>query len=194
MTLNNFQVKTISRSQIDMVIDWAAQEGWNPGIHDIDAYFAADKNGFLIGYLNGEAIASLSAIKYDDSFGFLGFYIVKPNYRGKGYGYKIWQVGMEYLKGCNIGLDGVVDQQDNYKKSGFRLAYNNIRYQGNGSGQLIHNPKITSLNKVTIKQIKKFEKDFFPVPRPLFIEKWIQLPASYGYALIEDGNIKPTVL
>lgn len=190
MTAINFQVKTISRSQLDMVIDWAAQEGWNPGLHDIDAYYAADKNGFLIGYLNGEAIASISAIKYNDTFGFLGFYMVKPKYRGKGYGYKIWQAGIQYLKGCNIGLDGVVNQQENYKKSGFRLAYNNIRFQGNGSGQLIQNPKLTPLNQVTIKQIKKFEKDFFPVPRPQFIEKWIQLPASYGYAILEDGDIK----
>ncbi|NPD47266.1 MULTISPECIES: GNAT family N-acetyltransferase [unclassified Lentimicrobium] len=190
MTTINYQVKTISRSQLDMVIDWATQEGWNPGLHDIDAYYAADKNGFLIGYLNGEAIASISVIKYDDTFGFLGFYMVKPKYRGQGYGYKIWQAGMQYLKGCNIGLDGVVEQQENYKKTGFRLAYNNIRFQGKGSGESIENTRITSLNQVTLKQIKKFENHFFPVPRPKFIEKWIQMPASYGYAILEDGDIK----
>lgn len=190
MTIGNFQVKTMSRSQLDMVIDWAAKEGWNPGLNDIDAYYAADKDGFLIGYLNSEAIASISVIKYSKSFGFLGFYIVKPKYRGKGYGYKIWQAGMEYLKGCNIGLDGVIEQQENYKKSGFQLAHNNIRFKGKGSGQIIHNPRIISLNQVTLKKIKKFEKDFFPVLRHRFIEKWIQLPASYGYAILEDGNIK----
>ena len=190
MTTSNYQVKTMSRSQHDMVIDWAAKEGWNPGLHDIDAYYAADRKGFLIGYLNGEPIASISVIKYDDTFGFLGFYIVKPPFRGKGYGLKIWQAGMEYLKGCNIGLDGVVDQQENYRKSGFKLAYNNIRFQGKGSGKSIENTKIISLNQVTLKQIKKFEGDFFPVPRPKFIEKWIQMPASYGYAILEDGDIK----
>ena len=29
-----------------------------------------------------------------------------------------------------IGLDGVVAQQENYRKSGFELAYANIRYGG----------------------------------------------------------------
>lgn len=190
MTTSNYQVKTMSRSQLDMVIDWAAKEGWNPGLHDMEAYYAADRKGFLIGYLDGEPIASISVIKYDDSFGFLGFYIVKPLFRGKGFGLKIWQAGMEYLKGRNIGLDGVVDQQENYKKSGFRFAYNNIRFQGKGSDKTVENTRITSLNQVTLKQIKKFESHFFPVPRPKFIEKWIQMPASYGYAILEDGDIK----
>jgi hypothetical protein len=27
-------------------------------------------------------------------FGFLGFYIVKPEYRGKGYGIQIWNAGL----------------------------------------------------------------------------------------------------
>lgn len=190
MTASNFQVKTISRSQLDMVIDWAAQEGWNPGLNDIDAYYAADKNGFLIGYLNDEAIASISVIKYSENFAFLGFYIVKPKYRGLGYGYKIWQAGMEHLKGCNIGLDGILTQKKNYEKSGFQLSHNNLRYQGKGSGKTIQNPRITSLNQVTLKQIKKFEKDFFPVLRHRFIEKWIQLNASYGFAILEEGDIK----
>jgi hypothetical protein len=38
--------------------------------------------------------------------------------------------GWTILAGCTIGLDGVVAQQGNYLKSGFQLAYRNIRYQG----------------------------------------------------------------
>ncbi|MCT7656347.1 GNAT family N-acetyltransferase [Oceanimonas sp. NS1] len=84
--------------------------------------FFGRPHGFLIGLLDDEPIATLSVIKYDDSFGFLGFYIVKPEYRGKGHGIEIWKAGINYLQDLNIGLDGVVDQQENYRKSGFNLA------------------------------------------------------------------------
>ena len=118
------------RNEIDLAIDWAAKEGWNPGLHDADCYFAADSKGFLIGLLSGRPISSISVIKYDEGFGFLGFYIVDPEFRGQGYGILIWNAGLEYLGGRNIGLDGVVEQQEKYGKSGFKLAYRNVRYQG----------------------------------------------------------------
>lgn len=74
-------------------------------------------------------------MKYDNSYGFLGFYIVKPEFRGRGYGLKLWQAGLKYLEGCNVGLDGVVEQQGNYMQSGFKLAYGNIRFEGTGGGE-----------------------------------------------------------
>jgi Acetyltransferase (GNAT) family len=88
--------------------DWAAEEGWNPGNTDMQAFFAADPGAFLIGRLDGEPVASISVVKYGAGFGFLGFYIVRPLLRGKGYGLQIWRAGMARLEGRNVGLDGVV--------------------------------------------------------------------------------------
>ena len=76
----------------------------------------------------------ISAVRYGSGFGFIGFYIVRPNFRGQGYGLQIWNAAMARLAGRTIGLDGVVAQQDNYRKSGFVLAWNNARFEGLGGG------------------------------------------------------------
>ena len=76
-----YQIRTASREEVDLAVQWAADEGWNPGIHDADCFFAADQNGFLIGLLDDQPIATISAVRYEQSFGFIGFYIVKPQYR-----------------------------------------------------------------------------------------------------------------
>lgn len=108
----SYEVRTITENEMEIVVEWAAQEGWNPGLNDGSCYYQADPNGFLIGVLDGRPIASISVVKYGDSFGFLGFYIVRPEYRGMGYGMQIWNSGLDYLRGRTIGLDGVVAQQD----------------------------------------------------------------------------------
>ena len=65
-----------------------------------------------------------------DRFAFLGFYIVRPELRGRGFGLRLWQAGLAHAGSRAVGLDGVVAQQDNYRKSGFKLAYRSIRYGG----------------------------------------------------------------
>ena len=62
------------------------------------------------------------------------FYIIKSQYRGRGFGLQLWNAAMAYMGGRNVGLDGVIAQQGNYRKSGFKLAYRSIRHQGEGGG------------------------------------------------------------
>ena len=105
-------------------------EGWNPGLADDACFASVDPEGFFIAELDGEPVAIVSCVNYDARFAFLGFYIVRADLRGKGYGLRIWNAAIAHAGPRVIGLDGVVAQQDNYRKSGFRLAYANVRYGG----------------------------------------------------------------
>jgi predicted GNAT family N-acyltransferase len=81
----------------------------------------------LIGELDGAPAATVSCVHYSASFAFLGFYIVPEDLRGRGYGLRIWDAAIAHAGPRVIGLDGVVAQQQNYRKSGFELAYANVR-------------------------------------------------------------------
>src|ERR1700754_624217 len=118
-TSDDFTVRPMRLDEVEHAIQWAQQEGWNPGLHDAACFRAADPDGFFIGTLRDEPVGSISAVRYGEHFGFIGLYIVKPEFRGEGFGFRIWQHAMAYLAGRNIGLDGVVAQQDNYRQSGF---------------------------------------------------------------------------
>lgn len=189
MDNNNLTIRVMTRSEIDIAIDWAAREGWNPGLYDSDCFYSADPNGFLIGLLNNEPIATISVVKYSSDFGFLGFYIVKPGFRGLGYGLQIWKQGMSYLNGCNIGLDGVIDQQENYRKSGFRLAYRNIRYTGKGGGKAAVEVDIVPLSTIPFQEISSYDQLFFPAERSQFLHCWINQPESLALGIIQNNML-----
>jgi ribosomal protein S18 acetylase RimI-like enzyme len=119
---DHYHIRTLQLGEIDTAVDWAAAEGWNPGVYDARCFHAADPHGFLGGFIGDELIATISAVKYGHTFGFIGFYIVKADYRSHGYGLKLWNAALASLGNRLIGLDGVFAQQENYRKSGFALA------------------------------------------------------------------------
>jgi len=190
MSNQNFQISIMSREDLDKVVNWAAEEGWNPGLYDADAFYAADPTGFLIGKIDDIPVAAISAVKYEDTFGFVGFYIVKPAYRGQSYGLQIWNRAIESLSGRNIGLDGVVDQQANYRKSGFNLAHRNMRFEGKGTGKPQQHPAIVDLKSLAFSRIEAYDQQFFPTRRSSFLEQWLRQPESYSFAYIEKNRLK----
>ena len=187
--MTDYVIRTMSRHQIDIAVDWAAAEGWNPGLYDAECFYTADPEGFLVGQLNDEPIATISIVKYGDSFGFLGFYIVKPAYRGQGYGIPIWDAGLQRLAGRNIGLDGVVAQQGNYEKSGFKIAYRNIRYEGAGGGRPPEYANIVDLSRVPFDVVAAYDRPFFPDSRCQFLKAWLDQPGSVALGIVQDEKL-----
>ncbi len=186
---NNYIIRKMTRGELDFAIELAAAEGWNPGMFDADCFYAADPNGFFIGLLNDEPVGCVSAVSYGDDFGFLGFYIVRPEFRGKGYGYELWKAAINYLDGVNIGLDGVIEQQENYKKSGFKLTYKNIRYKkiGNCKRPLTHN--LVDISKIPFRMLRSYDNNFFPSDRTTFLQCWITQPQSISIGYIKNEEL-----
>lgn len=187
--MEGYRIQVMSRADLDMVVDWARAEGWNPGLNDAGAFHAVDPGGFLVGVLNGRPVASLSSVRYPGTFGFLGFYIVRPEERGRGYGWPLWQAGLKHLEGRTIGLDGVVAQQENYRKSGFVPAYRNIRFGGPAPGGRVGTPMVDA-RKVPFDRLMALDGALFPAPRPGFLATWITLPGAAGLAVVRDGELQ----
>lgn len=183
----------MTQSEVSTAIEWAAQEGWNPGISDATSFYLADPKGFFISKLGDQTVAVISAVRYGEQFGFIGLYIVHPNYRGRGFGWEIWQVAMHYLQGIPIGLDGVVAQQNNYKKSGFEFANRNIRYAGRSKKIKLESDSadgsVVSLDQIPFSMIQAFDRMFFPQDRAAFLSSWISQTDSYALGLIKNGMV-----
>jgi GNAT superfamily N-acetyltransferase len=175
------------RSELDLAIEWAAREGWNPGLGDAEAFFATDPHGFFLGVLDDEPIGSISAVAYDDRFGFIGLYIVRPEFRGRGFGRRIWDGAVAYLGERTIGLDGVVAQQPFYGRSGFRLAYRNVRQQGVGGGDAPRG--LVDLRTVPFARVEAYDATCFPAPRPAFLKSWIAQAGAAALGVVNEGEL-----
>ncbi|MEM9216180.1 MAG: GNAT family N-acetyltransferase [Cyanobacteria bacterium P01_F01_bin.150] len=194
---SSYTIRPMSRTDLNVAIAWAATEGWNPGLHDAASFYNTDPGGFLMGWLKDTPIASISAVRYGEGFGFIGFYIVRSEYRGQGYGFRLWQAGMDHLQGRIVGLDGVVEQQANYQKSGFQLAHRNIRYEGiepiHQEIETFDQLSLASANVLELntldQSVLNYDQAFFPDKRTEFLRQWLTQPESYSVGLMQQGNL-----
>lgn len=183
-------IRNMKKDEVKLALEWAAQEGWNPGLKDDECFFAADPHGFFIGYVNEQPAAMISAVAYDENFAFMGFYIVKPAFRGRGYGMEIWKKALAYLGNRNIGGDGVSGRIEDYQTQGFKPAYRNIRFRIKAPGSQGTDRNLTDISRVSFSALCRYDRFLFPAERSLFLKCWISQPGHYGLAYQENGAIK----
>jgi GNAT superfamily N-acetyltransferase len=183
-------IRKASRADLDILIDWAAREGWNPGLDDAAAFWAADPQGFWIAEEDGVVAAGLSLVRYGEAYAFLGLYQAHPDYRGRGIGYALWREAVSAVGDGTIGLDGVVAQQDNYRKSGFAYAHANFRYGGEVQCTEPPGTELVSVSPVHVPMLIDYDARFNPARRDAFLREWLKpLSTRESFALIRNAEV-----
>ena len=184
-------IRRLDLRELEVPLQWAAEEGWNPGLADAEPFHSADPNGFFAGFLDGSPIASISVVRYPDNFGFLGLYIVKPEHRGNGYGIAVWQAGLRHLDGCVVGLDGVVAQQPNYAKAGFVFAHRNVRYSvAIPAAPALPGPQVEVVGPHLIDAVVAYDRQYFPSERRAFLQPWLRPDRRKAFAFLGKGEVQ----
>jgi hypothetical protein len=101
----------------------------------------------------------------------------------------MWNAAVAHAGPRVIGLDGVVAQQQNYKKSGFELAYANIRYGGTVAAPNALRDRAIALTEVPLGSVEAYDATVFPAPRSGFLRAWIGSPGHIGRALVRNGRL-----
>lgn len=186
--VGEYRIRPLNAEEMDLPIQWARQEGWNPGLRDGECFHTADPEGFMVAELDGQPVGTISAVRYDDTFGFIGFYIVKEGERDHGYGTPLLLAAMKRLNGCNVGLDGVLERVEGYRRLGATLAFQTMRYEGVGGGSTP--PGLQPLGSLPFEQVTAYDRQCFPAPRQIFLKKWIHQAGATSLAFCEGGDLK----
>lgn len=187
MTAADIEIRTMRREEVDIAVEWAREEGWNPGIHDADAFWSADPDGFFIALSEDIPVGCISAVAYDERFAFGGFYIVRRDFRSRGVGMRLWKHALAYLGQRNMGGDGVMERLEDYAREGFRLAYSNVRFEGLAAGGTFGD--VDCAREIPFEQLNEYDRRFFPARRERFLRKWIDQQDSKAVCTTTAGVI-----
>jgi GNAT superfamily N-acetyltransferase len=177
----------LSERAAHQAVEWAAAEGWNPGVDDDERFLAVDPNAFTATEVDGEIAGTVSCALYGDAYAFIGFYIVRADLRGRGIGTELFDRALARAGDRVIGLDGVLDQQPVYVSLGFELAHRNERWRGTGGGT--GSDGIVPVGDTDYDQLAQYDTAIFGAPRDAFLRAWIDRELGHALAFVDDGRI-----
>ena len=130
--MNELEIRNMTRPEVDELLAWAAREGWNPGFHDAEVFLSTDPEAFIAAVIDGEMIGGGAITSYNGEFGFMGLFILRPEFRGRGFGNSLWHARLQRLRnrlhpGASIGMDGVFAMQRYYARGGFAFSHRNLQ-------------------------------------------------------------------
>ncbi|MCU0271072.1 MAG: GNAT family N-acetyltransferase [Acidimicrobiales bacterium] len=189
------------REEVDLLVEWAAGEGWNPGLRDADAFWATDPDGFVAAEIDGDIVGGGSIVAYGRSYGFMGFFLVRPDRRGHGLGRELWftrrSLLLERLEpGAAIEMDGVFAMEHFYRAGGFVAQHRDLRFTGvAGDHTTPPTAAATSVDVVDVADvpfglIEDYDRAHFPAPRPAFLRRWLAVPGGHAVASVDDDRCR----
>lgn len=187
------KIRQMSRAELDKAVDWARQEGWNPGLNDAEIFWQTDPMGYLALEQNGEMIGSGSTVSYDGKFGFMGFFIIRTDLRSHGLGRQLWFKRRDSLlarldSGAAIGMDGVFNMQSFYAKGGFKFSHRNLRMQSVGRKLDFDQTLVSKFQESDLASIESIDARCFGFLRTTFLKNWLSMPNSVSYLYKKSGE------
>jgi hypothetical protein len=202
------EIRTLDEAEVRTVVDWAAAEGWNPGLHDARAFRVADPDGFLGAFRGGVLAGAISAVRYGAGFGFIGLFLVPREQRRHLVGVRLGRAALSFLDSRCVGTDGVPAKERSYERlAGFRTAWRNVRYRGAVGGDagsafagsalaaaptgVPHDAALVPAGQVSFEALAAYDALHFGARRDAFLRPWIGLPGHVAWVCADESSAGP---
>lgn len=195
-----YAISPMSRDEAEVLVGWAAAEGWNPGLADLEVAWSFDPQGFIAlrytasGHAT-ELVGGGAILSYGGECGFMGLFIMRPDHRGQGLGRVLWHERLRRLQarlrpGAYIAMDGVLNMAPFYAAGGFVQHYHDLRFHGPADATALAVPSgvvSVPLASVPFAEVDAYDREVFGRARSGFLRRWLAVNGGHGVAVFAEG-------
>jgi GNAT superfamily N-acetyltransferase len=158
--------------ELGFAVECARTEGWRGETEQVfRGFLELDPEGCSIAVADGSSVGVCVAVSYG-LCGFIGELIVLKEFRGRGFGRRLMEHSMDYLRntGCtSICLDGDEPATALYEKLGFKHYCKSLRFVGTMPGR--NSSFVRPMIRADLEEIAAVDRVAFHADRHRYLER-----------------------
>jgi GNAT superfamily N-acetyltransferase len=190
-------IRPMTRPELDVVLDWADQEGWNPGLADADVFWRIDRSGLWAIDVDGVLVGSGATIAHGSHHVVIGLVHVRPEHRRQGIATRTfpWLVDGALSRmpaGTTVGLDVPDHLHDLAERFGFRPVRRVARMVGRAIDvrRGAHAGEVRSLASVPVDAVVAYDGAHVGAMRRDLLETWIHPAGGFSLGVFEGRALR----
>ncbi len=165
------RVRRLRTRDIEVAIALTDLEAWGYTHADFERLLALSPEGCFAVEDQGRVVGVLTTTSYD-KLAFLGAVILRPEYRGRGYGRLLMEEALEHLSRSGIEtvrLNAYLNVVPFYERLGFRGEYEVVRWSGRATGGT--SPEVRPVGRGEVSRVAAFDAPFFGASRKALLDR-----------------------
>ena len=184
----NINIRNSSAAEMLLIIQLSSMDGRAAGQNDADVFYRFDPEGFFIAVEDSTLAGSISAVTYDDSFGFIGLHFVMPKFQNTALGEKLLEAALQKLGERTAGINCLETQEPYYAGHGFKAAHKILTYEGTASCKNCSMENIVSPFMHPFELLIGLNKKYYPYETKGLLAAWLHQAGSLLLAKQEDSK------
>jgi GNAT superfamily N-acetyltransferase len=186
------QIRPALAHEIPLVYQLAHLEGWNFGVDDMWVATQAMLNSFLVGTVDDQVVACRAITRYQTGFTYCSFLLVDPEFRGLGYGRRLWAAALENAGSTNIIIDTMPGKDQWAREYGFQPSdiFCSYHLDSHTQDDTSHHPLPIFPVQSFLSDVLTYDEPFFPAPRRPYMTTWLNMPHAKAFVWYENNTVQ----
>lgn len=188
MAISMFEIRNLKRNEVSILDKLAAELDWQTPFEEHMIGYKTDPDAYFVGTLDGEPICGIVVLNFASNSSFVGYYIVRKDKRGQGYGGKVLNHALKRANRC-VGLMAELSVKEIYVKQGFKsigmVKFAKFHVPKTG----IKDPRIRPLEfHKDFEKIVQFDAQCSPEPQPKYMKNMFEFELNLLRIGYFDGD------
>lgn len=183
------RIRALTRGDVPWAIALTDTEGWGYSPADFERLLHLEPEGVFLAE-SGDVRVGITATTTYGPLAYLGTVVVEPEWRGRGVGDALMRAALDYLDGRaveSVRLNSYVDVVPFYGRHGFRVEFENRRFQGNAEGWGV--PGVRLLREDDLGDVARLDERSFGAERTRLVSRLLAEFPRTSLAFDDGGHL-----